>query len=103
MSPDETTVDTPIYEHQLESLMHPVTYTRTDIAYAVSVLSQFCSHSLPSYHQAVKSVFRHLSETHSHGLYIIVHLILYLLLLSLILLIVTVGILSAHSKVLVSY
>ena len=67
-SPDEPAVDTTLYQQQLGSLMYLVTCTRPDIAHAVSVLSQFCSHPLASHHQAVKRVFRYLSGTRSHGL-----------------------------------
>jgi len=48
--------------------MYLVTCTRPDIAHAVSVLSQFCSHPLEVHHAAVKRVFRYLSGTCSVGL-----------------------------------
>jgi len=60
--PDEPAVDTNLYQ-QLGSLMYLVTCTRPDIAHAVSVLSQFCSHPLEVHHAAVKRVFRYLSVT----------------------------------------
>jgi len=66
--PNEPAIDTNLYQQQLGSLMYLVTCTRPDIAHAISVLSQFCSHPLEVHHAAVKRVFRYLSGTRSVGL-----------------------------------
>jgi len=66
--PDEPAVDTNLYQQYLGSLMYLVSCTRPDLAHAVSVLSQFCSHPLESHHQAVKRVCHYLSGTRNVGL-----------------------------------
>ena len=66
--PDEPAVDTNLYQQYLSSLMYLVTCTCPDLAHAVSVLFQFCSHPLESHHQAVKCVIRYLSRTRDVGL-----------------------------------
>ena len=66
--PEEPPGNTTLYQQKLGSLMYLVTCTRPDLAHAVSVLSQFCSHPLESHHLVVKHVFRYLSGTRSVGL-----------------------------------
>src|SRR5437868_4424240 len=56
------------YQEMISSLMYLITCTRPDPAFSVSFLSCFSSHSLNSYHTAVKRVFRYLTRTRNVSL-----------------------------------
>ena len=67
-TPDEPAIDTNLYQRMIGSLMYLVTCTRPDLAFTVSVLSQFSSHPLKIHHHAVKRVFRYLVGTRNLSL-----------------------------------
>ena len=49
----------------IESLIYPVSCTRPDLAFPVSLLSRFSSHPVERYHTAVTMVFRNLDGARS--------------------------------------
>ena len=57
-----------LYQRMIGSLMYLVTCTRPDLAFSVSYLSHFSSHSLERHHTAVEKVFRYLAGTRSMSL-----------------------------------
>ena len=56
-----------MYRQLVESLIY-LTTTRPDLAYSVSVLSQFMSKPLESHWVATKSVLRYLCGTNNYGI-----------------------------------
>ena len=69
MSSDDGTkeVDATMYRQLVGSLIYQTT-TRPNLAYSVSVLSQFMSKPLESHWVAAKSVLRYLSGTSNYGI-----------------------------------
>jgi hypothetical protein len=62
-TPEEVISDVALYQQIIGSLMHAVTGTRPDLAYAVTHLSQFCSAPTAEHMQAAKRVLRFLKGT----------------------------------------
>ena len=60
-------VDATLYRQLVGSLIY-LTTTRLDLAYSVSVLSQFMSKPLESHWVATKSVFRYLHGTSNYDI-----------------------------------
>ena len=69
LSSDDGTkeVDATMYRQLVGSLIY-LTTTRPDLAYSVSVLSEFMSKPLESHWVAAKSVLRYLSGTSNYGI-----------------------------------
>ena len=65
---DEETVDQPLYQSLVGSLMYLATCTRPDIAYAVGVLARFSSKPNRSHWTAAKRVLRYLKGTSNLGI-----------------------------------
>ena len=63
-SPDER-LD---YQRAIGSIMYAMLGTRPDLAYAVSILSQFCINLGPQHAQAVQRVLRYLKKTLDYGI-----------------------------------
>lgn len=66
-SKDATKVDAPFRE-AVGALMHLMTATRPDIAYAVGYVSRFMENPQQEHWIAVKRIFRYLQGTKSHGI-----------------------------------
>ena len=69
LSSDDGTiqVDATLYRQLVGSLIY-LTTTRPDLAYSVSVLSEFMSRPLDSHWNAAKCVLRYLSGTYNYGI-----------------------------------
>jgi hypothetical protein len=56
------------YQSAVGALIYLVVETRPDIAFAISVVSQFSANPTPTHEQAVKRIFRYLAGTRTRGL-----------------------------------
>jgi hypothetical protein len=62
-----TAADTLRYQRALGELNYLVSWTRPDIAFAVSALSKYCSNPSPQHFAALRHVYRYLRGTQDHG------------------------------------
>ena len=65
---DEVSVDQPLYQSAVGSLMYLSVCSRPDIAYAVNTLAKFSSKPTQKHWPAVKRVFRYLNGTAEYGI-----------------------------------
>ena len=68
MTDDEVSVDQPLYQSAVGSLMYLSVCSRPDIAYAVNTLAKFSSKPTQKHWTAVKRVFRYLNGTAEYGI-----------------------------------
>ncbi|XP_074362603.1 uncharacterized protein LOC141702915 [Apium graveolens] len=69
ITPHEPPLDITKYRKILGKLQY-LSFTRPDLSFAVSKLSQFMHHPQKAHWQAIKRVLRYLQATHTYGLYI---------------------------------
>jgi len=67
-SKEEEEMSRVLYASAVESLIYTMVYTRSDLAYAISTVSQFISNPGKQHWEAVKLALRYLRGTASLGL-----------------------------------
>ena len=65
---DSELATTKPYRGVIGSLMHPMIWTRPDLAFSVSTLGQFCSNPTETHWQAAEDVLRYVNQTATLGI-----------------------------------